>query len=71
MKPLRIYNKQARQLWLASQGLATLRALGVADDIAGAVLWLASDLSSFVTGQIIAADGGFESTGVGLPALRG
>lgn len=30
----------------------------VADDIAGAVLWLASDLSGFVTGQIISADGG-------------
>lgn len=30
----------------------------VADDIAGAVLWLASDLASFVTGQIISVDGG-------------
>jgi len=30
----------------------------VADDIAGAVLWLASDLGSFVTGQIISIDGG-------------
>jgi len=30
----------------------------VADDIAGAVLWLASDLSTFVTAQIISADGG-------------
>ncbi len=30
----------------------------VADDIAGAVLWLASDLSAFVTAQIISADGG-------------
>ncbi len=30
----------------------------VADDIAGAVLWLASDLGGFVTGQIISIDGG-------------
>jgi NAD(P)-dependent dehydrogenase (short-subunit alcohol dehydrogenase family) len=30
----------------------------VADDIAGAVLWLASDLGAFVTGQIISVDGG-------------
>ena len=30
----------------------------VADDIAGAVLWLASDLGSFATGQIISIDGG-------------
>jgi NAD(P)-dependent dehydrogenase (short-subunit alcohol dehydrogenase family) len=30
----------------------------VAEDIAGAVLWLASDLASFVTGQIISIDGG-------------
>jgi NAD(P)-dependent dehydrogenase (short-subunit alcohol dehydrogenase family) len=30
----------------------------VADDIAGAVLWLSSDLGSFVTGQIISVDGG-------------
>ncbi|MGB0809949.1 MAG: 3-oxoacyl-ACP reductase, partial [Candidatus Puniceispirillaceae bacterium] len=25
---------------------------------------------SYITGQILAADGGFEATGVGLPALR-
>jgi len=30
----------------------------VADDIAGAVVWLASDLAGFVTGQIISVDGG-------------
>jgi NAD(P)-dependent dehydrogenase (short-subunit alcohol dehydrogenase family) len=30
----------------------------VADDIAGAVTWLASDMASFVTGQIISIDGG-------------
>ncbi|KUR76797.1 dehydrogenase [Novosphingobium sp. Fuku2-ISO-50] len=30
----------------------------VANDIAGAVTWLASDLAGFVTGQIISVDGG-------------
>ena len=30
----------------------------VANDIAGAVTWLASDMASFVTGQIISVDGG-------------
>ncbi|MGB2411350.1 MAG: 3-oxoacyl-ACP reductase, partial [Candidatus Puniceispirillaceae bacterium] len=33
--------------------------------------FLASPQASYVTGQCLAADGGFESTGVGLPALRG
>lgn len=35
-----------------------LRRLGEVDDIADAVLWLASDRSRFVTGQSIAVDGG-------------
>jgi len=32
--------------------------LGLPIDIANAVLWLASDESTFVTGQIIGVDGG-------------
>ena len=32
--------------------------MGVPDDVAGAAVWLASDLAQFVTGQVIHVDGG-------------
>jgi len=47
-----------------------LNRYGSEDEIAQVITFLCSDKTSYVTGQIIAADGGFESTGVGLPALR-
>ncbi|NQY59459.1 SDR family NAD(P)-dependent oxidoreductase [Cognatishimia sp.] len=47
-----------------------LNRYGNEDEIAEAICFLASDKASYVTGQILAADGGFDSTGVGLPALR-
>jgi NAD(P)-dependent dehydrogenase (short-subunit alcohol dehydrogenase family) len=47
-----------------------LNRYGSEDEIAEVIVFLCSPKSSYVTGQIIAADGGFESTGVGLPALR-
>jgi NAD(P)-dependent dehydrogenase (short-subunit alcohol dehydrogenase family) len=47
-----------------------LNRYGSEEEIAQAIWFLASDKASYITGQILAADGGFESTGVGLPALR-
>lgn len=39
-------------------------------EIGHMITYLCSEKASYVTGQVIAVDGGFESTGVGLPALR-
>ena len=47
-----------------------LNRYGSESEIAEAIAFLASDKASYITGQILAADGGFEATGVGLPALR-
>ena len=47
-----------------------LNRYGSEEEIANVIVFLCSDEASYVTGQVIAADGGFEATGVGLPALR-
>jgi NAD(P)-dependent dehydrogenase (short-subunit alcohol dehydrogenase family) len=39
-------------------------------DIAEMIVFLCSEKASYITGQMIAVDGGFDATGVGLPALR-
>jgi len=43
---------------------------GTEREIADVIVFLCSDKAAYVTGQDISVDGGFESTGVGLPALR-
>lgn len=48
-----------------------LNRYGSETEIAEAIVFLCSDKASYITGQTLAADGGFQSTGVGLPALRG
>ena len=37
----------------------------------GSDLFLCSDRASYITGQILAVDGGFDAAGIGLPTLRG
>ena len=33
--------------------------MGTADDLTGAILWLAGDAGAFITGQTIVIDGGW------------
>jgi NAD(P)-dependent dehydrogenase (short-subunit alcohol dehydrogenase family) len=47
-----------------------LNRYGSEREIAEAIAFLCSDKASYITGQTLAVDGGFEATGVGLPALR-
>ena len=47
-----------------------LNRYGTTEEIADAVGYLCSPAASYVNGQTLAVDGGFEATGVGLPTLR-
>ena len=44
--------------------------LGQPDDLAGAVLFFASDAAEFVTGQVLGVDGGTEVMGGWFPTTR-
>lgn len=47
-----------------------LNRYGSEREVAEAVVFLCSERASYVTGQCLAVDGGFEAAGIGLPALR-
>jgi NAD(P)-dependent dehydrogenase (short-subunit alcohol dehydrogenase family) len=47
-----------------------LNRYGLEEEIAETIFFLCSERASYITGQIIAVDGGFEATGIGLPTLR-
>jgi len=44
---------------------------GLEEELAEAIFFLCSDKSSYITGQVLAVDGGFDAVGIGLPTLRG
>jgi len=47
-----------------------LNRYGTEDEIARAVTFLCSDAASYINGQTLAVDGGFDAAGIGLPGLR-
>ena len=55
------------ELKASIENATPLRRLGEPDDIAAAVLFLASDASSYVTGQILHVDGGVTTTNFNFP----
>jgi NAD(P)-dependent dehydrogenase (short-subunit alcohol dehydrogenase family) len=47
-----------------------LNRYGLETELAEAIFFLCSERASYITGQTLAVDGGFEATGIGLPSLR-
>ena len=47
-----------------------LNRYGLEQELAEVIYFLCSERASYITGQTIAVDGGFEATGIGLPTLR-
>ena len=43
---------------------------GLEEELAETIVFLCGNRAGYITGQIIAVDGGFEATGIGLPTLR-
>ena len=43
---------------------------GLEEEIAEAVFFLCSERASYITGQTLAVDGGFDAIGIGLPTFR-
>ncbi|MCA6124342.1 SDR family oxidoreductase [Bradyrhizobium sp. WSM 1704] len=48
-----------------------LNRYGLEEELADAIFFLCSERASYITGQILAVDGGFDAAGIGLPTLRG
>jgi NAD(P)-dependent dehydrogenase (short-subunit alcohol dehydrogenase family) len=47
-----------------------LNRYGLERELADSIFFLCGDHAGYITGQVLAVDGGFEATGIGLPTLR-
>ncbi|MBN8974282.1 MAG: SDR family oxidoreductase [Rhizobiales bacterium] len=47
-----------------------LNRYGLEEELADAIFFLCSERASYITGQLLAVDGGFDAAGIGLPTLR-
>jgi meso-butanediol dehydrogenase/(S,S)-butanediol dehydrogenase/diacetyl reductase len=47
-----------------------LERYGTEDELAAAIFFLCSDEASYINGQMLSVDGGFDAAGIGLPSLR-
>ena len=47
-----------------------LNRYGLEEELAETIFFLCSPRASYITGQVLCVDGGFDSTGIGLPTLR-
>lgn len=47
-----------------------LNRYGTEQEIANVIVFLCKEEASFITGQIIGVDGGFQASGIGIPELR-
>jgi len=60
-----------KQMYSGFGAVAPLRSNITIEDVAGAAVWLASDLSRQVTGETVHVDGGFNILGVPNPDAAG
>lgn len=44
---------------------------GLEEELAASIFFLCSEQASYITGQVLAVDGGFDAVGIGLATLRG
>jgi len=59
-----MHGEAIRRDWLRQ---VPMRRYGIPEEIAGVAAFLCSDDASFVTGHVLAADGGFQACGIGMP----